>query len=312
VNGVAGYLAAHHERLGLHRLGVSPAAPCILVTPRFRESRHIVVLVLAREGGRPAVVTKIPRLPGDCDALAREARNLRAVERALTGLEERTAPTLISYHEDDDYPLLLETALAGDPLSPRAIRRDRAATVAMVASWLERLAAATLTVPADGAWYERLVAAPLRALAERADAHVRSMIDCTLERAEPLRFAPLPLVFEHGDFRHPNLLRLSDGRLGVLDWERGEPSGLPAQDLFFFLAYAAAACRPRDPERELRAGFFGTRPWAWQTAERYALRLGIDTDLLAPLLAVFCARAVGRQRTEQTMLLWRSVVGGDA
>jgi aminoglycoside phosphotransferase len=323
VNQVATFVEDHHEQLGLERLGIARRPSCVLLTPRFRRSRHIVVLVLAR--GEPVLVAKLPRLPGDVQALAREARNLEAVERALAGHDEGTAPALVAFQEGAAHPLLLETAVSGLPLSPAAIRRGRERIVVCVAAWVERLAAATLRTPADDAWYERLVSAPLRSLAGRGDAEVAGMVDRTRELAEPLRSGTLPLVFEHGDLAHPNLVRQPDGRLGVLDWERAEPAGLPAHDLFFFLAYAALAGRGgrrrhRDDLAELEVAFFGPRAWAWEVVERYALHLAIDAALLRPLLAVSCARAVAASLpppslpvgddARRMMLLWHCALGG--
>jgi aminoglycoside phosphotransferase len=327
VNPVSSYIAAHHERLGLERLGIRRRPSCLLLTPRFRLSRHIIVLVLAPCRREPVLVAKLPRLAGDSGALAREARNLRAVEPALAGHGEGTAPALVAFHDDVAYPLLLETALGGRPLSPAAVRRNRDGIVARVAVWLERLAAATAAMPRDDTWYERLVSVPLLSLAASPGQapEVRSMVERTLEHAEALRATSLPLVFEHGDLGHPNLLCQADGRLGVLDWESAESAGLPAHDLFFFLAFAAMAGHRATGDRRsvssVRAAFFGARPWAWPVVERYGLRLGIDAALLRPLLAVSCARVVaasgGPSRPTRRpasdaagrhMLLWRYVL----
>jgi aminoglycoside phosphotransferase (APT) family kinase protein len=310
VNAAVGYLAAERERLGLDRLGVRERPACVIVTPRFRESRHVVILLLAPDARRPVLVAKLPRLPVCDRALAREARNLRALENVQSELDEGSVPALVAFEEDGHYPLLLETALTGEPLSPAAIRRDPAGALTAAPGWLERLGAATRG-EADGAWYDRLVNAPLHSLAARAtDPRVRELVAQTLDLAEALRSARMPLVFEHGDFGHPNLLRRPGGRLGVLDWERGDPAGLPAQDLFFFLAHAALAGARHRREEMLHAAFFGSQPWAWKIAERYARRLAFETELLGPLLAVCCGRALERVGSERMMPLWRRVLGG--
>ena len=72
-------------------------------------------------------------------------------------------------------------------------------------------------------------------------------------------------MFEHGDFSHPNLLLLADGRLAAVDWEQAEPEGLPGHDLFFFLGYLCHAVeKPHRPvvvaERYRRA--VGPGGWA--------------------------------------------------
>jgi aminoglycoside phosphotransferase len=268
VNAVAAYVTANHERLGLERLGVPRRPACVVLTPRFDLSRHVVVLVLADRN--PVLVGKLPRLAGDGASLATEARCLRRVACALRGRDHGTVPELLDHRPDGAHPLLLERALPGRPLAPRAVRRARAAIVADVAAWLTRLATATAAVPPDG-WHERLVGDE--------------------QAAESLRHADLPAVFEHGDLCHPNLLRQPDGRLGVLDWERADPAGVPAADLFTFLAYAAVAGVPaRRRPAALRAAFDRPDGWAWPVAEGYARRLGIDPALLPALQAVSAAR----------------------
>jgi aminoglycoside phosphotransferase len=295
VNQVATFVEDHHEQLGLERLGIARRPSCVLLTPRFRRSRHVIALVLAEE--RPALVGKLPRRAGDSAGLEREAQNLRAVGRALNG----SVPTVLAFDDGPPRALLLETALPGEALSPAALRRDRRrASANAVAAWLERLALATVHTPDDDGWYERLVCRPLRFTGAAAP-ELRRLAELTLGRSTVLLDAQLPLVFEHGDLCHPNLLVREDGGIGVLDWERAEPDGLPAHDLFFFLAYAADAGRGA-----LVDAFFGRRAWAWELAESYAERLNIDGALLRPLLAVSCARAIASGAgLERHTLLWR-------
>jgi aminoglycoside phosphotransferase len=308
LNFVADYIDAHHETLGLERLGIARRPSCVLLTPRFRRSRHVIVLVLDDGRRAPGLVGKVPRGAGDAPGLAREARNLRSAEPALARAGGGSAPRVLAFDEGPPHPLLLETALPGRPLSPAALRRDRDGAVERVAAWLERLAAATATPAPDDGWYERLVRAPLQDLAARADAPTVGMVARTLARAEILRARQLPLVFEHGDLCHPNLLLEDDGGVSVLDWERAEPAGLPAHDLFVFLSFAAAASRER--AAALRPAFFGRTPWAWRAAQRYAQRLALDLDLLAPLLAVSCARSVAADGSmPRHMRLWRLALG---
>jgi aminoglycoside phosphotransferase (APT) family kinase protein len=257
----------------------------------------VTVLVLG-EGSTPALVGKLPRRAGDAGGLAREAANLRAVGGVLS---HGSVPVVLAFEDEPPRPLLLESALPGAPLSPALLRRDRRRSSAhAVAEWLERLALATAHAPDGAPWYERLVCGPLRSVAADMP-ELRGLVELTLEQSQQLADAGLPLVFEHGDLCHPNLLVRDDGSVGVLDWERAQPAGLPAFDLFFFLAYAADAGRHRVDE-----AFFGRRPWAWEIAERYAERLGIDRALLPPLLAVSCARAIasGAGPLRHT-LLWR-------
>jgi aminoglycoside phosphotransferase (APT) family kinase protein len=302
LNRVAAYVAAEHDRLGLERFGIPRRPCCVLLTPRFRRSHHVIALVLDERRAAPALVGKLPRHSRDVAGLAQEADGLRAVGPALA---DDSVPALLAFEDEPERPLLLESALDGSPLSPAAMRHDRRrSSVKAVVAWVERLGLQTAQMPEDDAWFERLVRKPLRSLAGPHPA-LRGLVELTLERSEGLLAAGLPLVFEHGDLRHPNLLIREDGRVGVVDWERAQPAGLPASDVFFFLAYAADAGRQGvlDP-------FFGRRPWAWELAEGYAERLGIDPRHLRPLLALSCARAVASGADlRRHVPLWRRALG---
>ena len=121
----------------------------------------------------------------------------------------------------------------------------------------------------DEVRFRTLIEAPLLALGagEAPDALPDGLVERTLEALAPLRDAGLPLVLEHGDTSHPNLLLRRFGDLAVVDWELADPDGLPGHDLAFFLVYAAGAARRREEAetaRRLHDAFFGSEPWAWR------------------------------------------------
>ncbi len=300
MNTVAAQLANRHEELGLAAFGIARQPSCVLLTPRFGTSRHVVALVLTEGDGRPALVAKLPRLAGDGAALATEAAGLRTVRRVLG--ETSSVPTLVAWLEDQPHPLLVETALEGRPLSPAAIARDRTRTVEATVAWLERVARSSARVPDpadDAARYRRLVEEPLLTAASTADPELglAELVPPTLEALAPLRGAGLPLVLEHGDTSHPNLLLRTFGDLAVVDWELADPDGIPGHDLAFFLVYAAGAARRgrRDDPRRLHGAFFGPAPWTWAWWRRYLDSAEIDPALGGRLWLAACARAVAVQ-----------------
>jgi hypothetical protein len=112
---------------------------------------------------------------------------------------------------------------------------------------------------------------------------------------------------EHGDLSHPNLLRLDGGpepRIGAVDWELGEPAGLPLVDFLFFLGYVAVALAerrdahgavpPDEQARLIETAFSRPAAWAAAAAARQADAEGIDRTLLGPLLVVTWTRALAR------------------
>jgi len=263
----------------------------VVLTPRFQMSRHIVTLHLDR-AGRPDNVTKTPRLVGDDDALRREVDVLRGVQDIVPG----STPRVIAFHADLPHPVLVQSALVGQPLRLHELGPDRDATVGLVADWLARLAGATAHTAPDGA-YDRLVAAPLHALRERAgDREIERLVDASLSACAPLRDAALPAVLEHGDLAQPNVLTLGEDRIGVLDWETGRRDGLPVHDLFFFLGHVA--------QGPLGDAYAGPSPWAALVVERFAAATGVDTALLGALHVACWARSVAALAARGSDAAW--------
>jgi aminoglycoside phosphotransferase (APT) family kinase protein len=302
MNTIEAFLEAHRERLELERYGLTGPLSCVLVTPRFRASSHVVCLVLPRGCTRPALVAKVPRLEQADAHVAREAANLQAVQALRPGGFD-SIPRVVALERFQGHSIFVQTALVGKTLDRPTTRRDPDRWCRAILDWLGEI---RLRVPAaPGAErLERLVEKPLHRLAESCplQPEERGWLDETLERVAALRDVPLAGVFEHGDLSPPNILRLADGGVGVLDWELAEPDGLPAIDLFFFLSYAAfARVRARstaDYVRGFDQAFFGRRAWARPYVLAYARQNQIPTDALTPLFlacwVLYMARLVGR------------------
>jgi aminoglycoside phosphotransferase (APT) family kinase protein len=285
LNAIQTFLERRRKELGLERYGLGEAMTCVLVTPRFRASRHVVVLVFPPGDTTPALVVKVPRLAGDDEGVRREAAALTALHADGT-LE--TVPRVVAF----DGGMLVETALAGRPLVRADVRRSREACVAALEAWLTELERARPGGEVSPSDYERLLEEPLRRFSLALPDE--GVVSRTLELTAPLRADAVPLVFEHGDLSEPNLIRLRDGRIGVLDWELAEPRGLPAHDLVFFLAYAAfAAAGATTAERQAAAYRDAVlRPGGWARLRllAYAEGRGIDPELVGPLALACWAR----------------------
>ncbi len=274
----------------------------LVLTPRYRASAHVVGLALGT-GGAVERVAKIARLPEDV-SLKHEAMVLEALGRARgasgSGPALLDAPGLTTAVGEDPWPILIETGLDGEPLDPAAVRADRARAVADIERWLAGLpvgdAAARLL--GAGPRIESALASVERLADGSADG--RRLGDL-VERSRPLiatlASAWLPRVFEHGDAAHPNLLRLADGRIGAVDWERGEPDGLPLHDLTIALAYvAAAACDATsvpDQAAAFRDAMTGDDPWAVEALDRAADLIGCDPILRPALVVAAWIRSAG-------------------
>jgi hypothetical protein len=288
MNGALGFLEQHRERLELARRGLPGEMSALLITPRFRASAHVVALVFPAAARTPALAVKIARL-----------QRSRTVEREASMLEAarsehrapRSIPEVVSWGHWEGHPLLVQEALAGQPMDRASVRRDPSRCVAAVLDWLSGFTT-ELHPPRDTEWLERRVVQPLREFgrlfgagqdAERAIAIVQT-----------LDGAALPRIFEHGDLSHPNLIWLQSGGLGVVDWELAERDGLPGHDLFHFLAYVGGALSdaesPDAHAAAFRASLETNDGWAWTATREYAAGLGIADELLPALLVLAWSR----------------------
>ncbi|MCL4237496.1 MAG: hypothetical protein KJ047_04530 [Anaerolineae bacterium] len=294
MNTALAFLREHRARLALDQWGVPERLTSVVLTPRFAASRHVIVLLLPAGRAEPVLVAKLPRLAGDGAALAHEADVLRMLQAGRPGGLD-SVPAVIAFEEVGGYPLLVETALVGPPLDRAAVRRDPARACALGVEWLADVAAPSRGT-LDEAAFARLISGPLAAFAAdfplgRED---ETLLTATQAAAEWLRGAGLPLVLEHGDLSHPNLILRAGGGLGVVDWELAQLAGLPAHDLFFFLTYVAFARQGARATvaqvRAFRGAFFGRDAWARPHALEYAARLGLASEWLGPLFVLCWAR----------------------
>lgn len=301
MNVAAAFVARHRACLALGPAGLPEHLTWVAVTPRFRASAHVVFLGYAPGAPDPLLVAKVSRLAGASAALEREAVNLRAVQAARPGGFD-SVPRLLGLETVGDTQLLVETGLPGRVLGAALVRRRPAAYADALLAWTVAMHAATAVPNADrGAGetsYARLLDAPLRAVARRRPfaAAGDALVARTRELTRPIDALPLPLVLEHGDLAAPNLLLSRPGMLGVVDWELAEPRGLPAQDLFFALAWVAfaRAGARRTPEyvAAFHGAFFGRDAWARPWVERYAAALRLPREALRPLFVACWSRYV--------------------
>ena len=217
-----------------HGLG-GAATPWVLLTPGAHVLNKIVLLGVG-SGGSVEFVVKAPRTSASDGAIEREAVVLDAVHGILGDVSG--IPRVLFAGSCAGVPVVGETALQGVPVSQLARRADYRAMGMQAARWQAKLVHVHAASP-DASWSRRLIEpilgfldGPLAALADAES------IRATKRAVAGLR--PLPIVCEQRDFSPWNVLVTPAGDLAVLDWESGEPWGLPALDLVYFLTYLAA------------------------------------------------------------------------
>lgn len=296
MNTVQEFVARNRERLDLAGLPAPERLACVLLTPRFRASAHVVFLLFDADPADPVLVAKAARLPSGAGALEREAGILREVHAARPG-GFASVPRPLACDDHAGTRILLETAVPGRVLRPALARRRADAYAEGLTTWVLELGRATLHRPAAGD-AERLVDAPLGALERELPcvADEEGLAARTREATRALTAAAVPRVLTHGDLGAPNLLVSRDGAVGVVDWETAEPRGLPGQDLVFALTYLAFARRgaatPAASVAAFHEAFYSPRPWARPHLERYAGELGFPAALLEPLIVASWMRYV--------------------
>ncbi|WP_457050055.1 aminoglycoside phosphotransferase family protein [Geodermatophilus sp. SYSU D01036] len=273
--------------------GSSSPPSRLLITPWFEASRHVICLYFDRSTRSMLGVAKTPRRPTDTSGIEHEGAVLRGLAARTDALSGQ-APQVLALSAGSR-PFLLETAVQGTAAGPEAVRADPDGLLEAALGLVSTLPT-TGSTRQDPAWFDRLVARPLGDVAASVGLDpVPDLVADTITRLEPLRGCDMPLVFEHGDLGHPNLVRTRDGRLGAVDWERAEVHGMPGHDLVFLLQYVAESLRATferpGQRRAFDEAFTGPGAWAGPWLRRYAATVGLDEALLAPLVLATFARS---------------------
>ena len=258
-----------------------------LVTPRYARSRTVVGITTNASGRSLSQVVKVPRSRSDERHVRAEANILDQFLAQTEGADRAPSGHHLDVHSGR--LVLVEDAATGMPLDRRAVRQDSAAALVAGLRWLEQVPVGTAScLDTDGRGQD-LIKASLDQLGGTGSQR-EAWRDRARRLLEPLLKATLPVVFEHGDFSHPNLFVTEDGELVAIDWERGQPRGLPFHDLTFYTAYLAESIdRPRNPEDLVASYRRAIRHLGWARADLdlHIEHLGIDRRLV-PLLEVAC------------------------
>jgi hypothetical protein len=267
------------------------SAHAVLLTPRFPTSRHVIALV---GDGSARTVTRVVKAARDLDAagaLSREAAALAQLRRLAPLLTDRV-PVVLEHQPGLPVPRLAESALPNNPLHPAAVRARPLQALRLAREFVDLLPVVATGRGDD--WHPRLVERPLRRLATTmrlVAPEVADLVSRTLRVTGSLADHTLPLVFEHGDLSHPNLLLVAPGRLGAVDWEGAEPAGVVGHDFAFVLQYLAEAeHRATTVDAQVRAfeHAFADPGAAARSAFADHLRSRDVDPRLAPSLLVCC------------------------
>ena len=255
----------------------------VMLTPSFSASRHVIGLIVDPETGSLIRVAKTSRLADDTQ--------LEAEARALTRIDTLPRPPrrphLVAWRRLLGSRWLVQSAVGGEPMDRGAVSADPDGCADLITDWLSGLDRPGSSRPADDGRWSRLFEEPLGLLERDAPRNhvVVGLIGPTRTLVEPLAHLELPVCFEHGDTRHPNILSGPDG-VGLVDWELAQPEGFPLHDLAFFLEYVVESQSIENPAAQL----IDPDSWAGSRLRTEAVRLGMDPAVCGPLVLLSLAR----------------------
>ncbi|MEO6525568.1 MAG: hypothetical protein ABIP93_02975 [Gemmatimonadaceae bacterium] len=290
-----------HERLGIVAVGPSaPTAPQLVCLARERSApgddwllvtlgeRVVgkVVMLTFDDAGAPGVAIKTARAPESVRGVEREADVLDEVH-ARHPMDLHGVPRVAFRALVNGAPVVGLSALTGIPLAALLTARSYGQIAEQVTDWLLAFAEPAAALAGTSSW-DRVIGPAF----ERFSSDFGAVVG--VERLERTRRAlralgPLPVVCEQRDFSPWNVF---DGAAGlvVLDWESGEPNGLPALDLAYFFTHAVyylegAWTSGRFEEAYRIAWSPSSRVGRLNhaCARRYLARLGLGPELLPPL-----------------------------
>lgn len=248
-------------------------------------SQKLVMFLIAPGASTPSIAVKIVRDPRFNDRLEHESDMLRLIE----GLDARVrggAPTLLFETKLWGSAASAQSMVRGSDLRRNLARRPELLTA--VTTWMSDLAIATRA---------EIDRSELRGgLDELLGRYVaaydvpQSAVSFLRGQAELLTETELFAVLQHGDAGPWNALLTDDGTVAFLDWEAGEPRGLPLWDLIYFHRSASllmSRSRPWENRRvRLRRDLIAGSPIGDRVASEvgaYVDAIGLDRRAVEPL-----------------------------
>jgi hypothetical protein len=250
-----------------------------------------VLLFLFGTGEAPETIVKITRDPELNYRLENEWRSLTILrERGVGSRDTLPSPLFLGSHRG--LGVLGESAIDGIPFRSCTEATATCPHARAAVDWLLDLGAATVsraTAQAPGALSElgprlerfRRIYRLTRDEELLLESHTAALTESAVG---------FPLVFQHGDPGPWNILVTPDGKTAVLDWEAGEPRGMPLWDLFHFLrSYGLQVSRragTRDPQKSFAQQFLergGVHRLLVDATRLFRSRTGLAAELVEPL-----------------------------
>jgi aminoglycoside phosphotransferase len=285
VNLVEQFLTSEAGRSAVSVMSAFTAAGSVVITPRYPDSRHVVVLVVDA-AGRARVVGKVVRSTDDTSTLGHEATLLGSLDGS--SVPPGSVPRLLAFENLGGHWVLVQTALRGRAVTHADARSDPDRWWGRVADWLGALPVGPPPQPA--AWVDDYLGVALSFAESVLDPtpKERAAFVATEHFLSQFAQAGFRTVVEHGDLSHPNVLWSRRG-IAVVDWETGHRAGVVGADAAVFLSFLEFA----------KAGVHGKEGEAQVYAERL-LRPGAPAR--ERLVGYLAGQQVGEQWVDHVLL----------
>lgn len=255
-------------------------------------------------GGRGFIV----HIPMNNAANARfifAGQTLRLLRELSSAIVQSLVPTPPSSEHLNGIDYFVQSMLLGHPAT-RFLRNGKLddSSKAHAVSFLLQLRLSNLDSGDNESGWERLVGSDLDcglAIVERElgiPAH-----EIRTQLSKHLSARKWPVVFGHGDFWAGNLLLSDDGQklLGVIDWDRAIPRGMPLLDLIHFLVYPKIEFGHRKlPDivgETLARGGFEDSDQPFIESYLNQMRIPVSRDLVRAFIVLYWLTSMGVSRS---------------
>lgn len=254
-------------------------------------SNKVIFFLFNRETDQVEMVIKMTRSPEYNARLENEFRMLKHLkDNNLAEAGTYPEPFFFDYH--NNLAVIAIRAVYGAPFRVKTTAKPDCPVAADAANWLATLGKRSANMDAASAGD---AATALQHLFEQfqqtyslPDDEAGFLANAIAEIAEST--APFPTVFQHGDPGTWNMLVNDANRVIVIDWESGEPQGMPMWDLLYFYrtfaSWVARQSGENDPQKNFAAHFLLDSPINRLMAAQFhhfAAEIQLDPALIRPL-----------------------------
>jgi aminoglycoside phosphotransferase len=251
----AGMLPELTARMQAH--GQFADAHLWVVQKQLASINDVSVVAVGAKGGAPVALLKIAHSPSARESLDKHASVLERLNMDPR-LKDWSVhlPKILATGQAEEPACLIESRLPGATASqfaasphPRKLMQHAAVEAIGV---LHRITAQEVTL--DEAWLKQWVGEPARRIAAHMAGDVdaaflaRSLEQLVEEINARLSGRQAIVSWTHGDYSLENILLDKDGRhvIGILDWDRAAPNGLPRIDIVLLILSSLMQVRNRE------------------------------------------------------------------